>query len=1013
MNKFFCLILVSCLLLSEKNQAQSTFPTNGAANPKHTLFAVINCSLHVDFENVIPNATLLIQDGNLLQVGEKVSVPKEAVVIDAAGKHVYPTFIEMYSNLGMPEIKSQGRGSFGPQMESNTKGAYHWNQAVKPETEAHKLYHVDENGADELRKLGFGTALTFQKDGIVRGSATLVALNGLNENEGILKDRVAAMYSFRKGSSTQDYPESLMGSIALLRQTFYDVIWYNETKEKKEYNASLEALFKLVNLPSIFEVNSKLSAMRADKIGDEFKIPFIIKGVGDEYQRINELRASNLKFIIPLNFPEALDVEDPYDAEMVSLNELKHWEMAPANAAFLQNAGIPFAFTSSDLKDKKIFYKNLRKAIKYGLSEKNALKALTLTPAQLLGIESIAGSLKQGMPANFFISSKNIFEESSTILETWVSGQRFIYSDLNKPETKGEYEFNLEGKKYKAEINGDKDNPSLSIYFQDTTKTKCNFNLKNSLVTISFQKDSATEFRLSGSLDANTKNISGKAQNKEGNWSEFYLNFKKTLKDNEEKKDEKSSQKLEIGEVFYPFTSYGKPEKEENLISRYKNRLGAILIKDITIWTNEAEGILKEQDVYVVDGKIVRIADNIQAPTEAFAKIIDGKGKHLTPGIIDEHSHIAINEGVNEGTQASTAEVRIGDVINAEDVNIYRQLAGGVTTVQQLHGSANPIGGQSSLIKLRWGLSPEQMKYEGADGFIKFALGENVKQSNWGEMSRVRFPQTRMGVEQVYYDHFIKAKEYDKKWREFEASKDKNKIKPRKDLELDALAEILKSKRFITCHSYVQSEINMLMHVADSMGFKVNTFTHILEGYKVADKMKKHGVAASTFADWWAYKMEVMDAIPYNASILHKMGVITAINSDDAEMARRLNQEAAKSVKYGGLSEEEALKLVTLNPAKMLHIDDKVGSIKAGKVADLVIWSDHPLSVNAKVEKTLIDGIIYYDSEEDLRLREQNRAERARIVSKMMAEKNKGFKLEKPIRKKVQLYHCDTKEGED
>jgi len=270
-----------------------------------------------------------------------------------------------------------------------------------------------------------------------------------------------------------------------------------------------------------------------------------------------------------------------------------------------------------------------------------------------------------------------------------------------------------------------------------------------------------------------------------------------------------------------------------------------------------------------------------------------------------------------------------------------------------------------------------------------------------------------MGVEQVYYDNFIRAKEYDAKQKAFSLLSDKEKLKAnpfRRDLELEALAEIVNKKRFITCHSYVQSEINMLMHVADSMGFTVNTFTHILEGYKVADKMKKHGVGASTFSDWWAYKMEVMDAIPYNAALLNKMGVVTAINSDDAEMGRRLNQEAAKAIKYGGLTEEEALKLVTLNPAKLLHIDNKVGSVKVGKQADLVLWSDNPLSVYAKVEKTIIDGLIYYDNEEDLKLRADIQKERARIIQKMINEKKGGAPTQKPSGKKPKLYECDSVE---
>ncbi|HRC33849.1 MAG TPA: amidohydrolase family protein, partial [Bacteroidia bacterium] len=369
-----------------------------------------------------------------------------------------------------------------------------------------------------------------------------------------------------------------------------------------------------------------------------------------------------------------------------------------------------------------------------------------------------------------------------------------------------------------------------------------------------------------------------------------------------------------------------------------------VVIKNTTVWTNESDGNLINTDVLIKNGKIALVGKNINEPG---AEVIDGTEKHLTAGIIDEHSHIAVSGAVNECTQSVTAEVRIADVIDCEDVNIYRQLAGGVTSSHLLHGSCNPVGGQTQLIKLRYGLSSEELKFANWPGFIKFALGENVKQSNAGDNNTSRYPQTRMGVEQTYYNAFTRALDYQKAIKSFNAlsTADRLKAKPvRKDLELDALAEIINGKRFITCHSYVQSEINMLMHVADSFHFQVNTFTHILEGYKVADKMKAHGAGASSFSDWWAYKYEVYEAIPYNGKILHDVGVTVAYNSDDAEMARRLNQEAAKAVKYGGVSEQEAWKFVTLNPAKLLHVDDKVGSIKVGKDADVVLWSDNPLS---------------------------------------------------------------------
>jgi imidazolonepropionase-like amidohydrolase len=430
------------------------------------------------------------------------------------------------------------------------------------------------------------------------------------------------------------------------------------------------------------------------------------------------------------------------------------------------------------------------------------------------------------------------------------------------------------------------------------------------------------------------------------------------------------------------------------------------LFKKATVWTNEEEGILSSTDVLVDHGRIIGIGQDLN---DKDARIIDARGKHLTSGIIDEHSHIAL-KSVNEKAQSITSEVRMKDVLDAEDINIYRQLAGGVTAAQLLHGSANPIGGQSAIIKFRWGEDASGLLIEDADPFIKFALGENVKQSNWGERYAIRFPQTRMGVEQVMVDGFTRARAYQEAWEKYENLNKKEKEitpRPRKDLELEALAEILEGKRFITCHSYVQSEINMLIEVAEQFGFRINTFTHILEGYKVADKILEHGAGASSFSDWWAYKYEVREAIPYNAALMNEVGVVTAINSDDAEMARRLNQEAAKTIKYGGVSEEDAWKMVTLNPAKLLHLDHRMGSIREGKDADLVLWSDNPLSVYARAEKTMVDGIFYYDIEKDKEKREWIRGERARLIGGMSASKNKGEKTEKPEKKYKHLWHCD------
>lgn len=1012
MFKRIILAAVISIVYVKNISAQTTFPSNGAPNPVHTIFAFTNAAIHTDYENTISNGILIIQDGKVLAAAEKAAIPQNAVVYDLKGKHIYPSFIDLYSTFGLPEsviIKDTKKP--GPPSEIK-KGAYGWNPAIKADADAYREFTYNKEKADELKKSGIGVVLTSSKEGIVRGSGTLVNLSNQKENELIIKDKAAGFYSFSKGSSPEQYPGSLTGAIALLRQTYYDAKWYKENSNKTEYNISLDALNNLIPLPAIFEANDKYNALRAAKVGKEFGVKYIIKAGGNEYQRISEIQETYSKYILPVNYPDAPDVEDPLDAEEISLAELKHWELAPTNAAEFEKNGIQFCFTAYDLKEKNQFLSNIRKAIRYGLSEKAALKALTANPASFIGQSANIGALKPDMYANFFISNKNIFEDDAVIYQHWSNGQPSVYEDIAMPDIRGNYRLvTNEGKLFDVIINGELSKPSGTIKM-DTTRRKLSIAFKNDLAAISFNQDSVNTARLNANYNEQQKSFIGKGQWANGEWFDFTMNF--TSADTSKSKTPDAKKKPETGKVYYPFCAYGEslPESDgvfKDAFNKFKNRYSAILIKNATIWTNEGDSLLKDQDVYVVEGKIVRIAPNIDAPKLAFAKIIDAKGMHLTPGIIDEHSHIALSGGVNEWAQASSAEVRMGDVINPEDINIYRQLSGGVTSAQLLHGSANPVGGQSQIIKLRWGYGPEEMKYEKAPGFIKFALGENVKQGN-GPGSN-RFPQTRMGVEQTYIDIFTRAREYKKQLDEFAKTSAKQKgivVSPRKDIELDAIVEILDSKRFITCHSYVQSEINMLMHVADSFHFKINTFTHILEGYKVADKMKAHGASASTFADWWAYKMEVMEAIPYNAALLTKMGVNSCINSDDAEMGRRLNQEAAKSIKYGGLTETEALKLVTLNPAKALHIDDKVGTIKVGKVADLVLWTDNPLSIYAKVDKTIIDGQIYFDREEDKKLREEIKKEKARLVNKLIIEKQKGGKTVRPSGKKPHLYHCDT-----
>ncbi len=458
-------------------------------------------------------------------------------------------------------------------------------------------------------------------------------------------------------------------------------------------------------------------------------------------------------------------------------------------------------------------------------------------------------------------------------------------------------------------------------------------------------------------------------------------------------------------EANFPLGAYGRDELPE--------QHAAVVMTHATVWTCAGDGILQDASVLIENGKITAVGTNIDVPPNALS--IDCRGKHITPGIIDCHSHIATDGGINEGTQVITAEVRIGDFIDADDISIYRQLAGGVTTANILHGSANPIGGQNQVIKMKWGASPAQLKFKEAPAGIKFALGENVKQSNWAN-SNGRYPQTRMGVDEIINDAFERAKTYAREKSQWQS--DQSTPPPRVDLEMEALVEILNGQRWIHCHSYKQSEISALIRTCERHGVTIGTFQHVSEGYKVADQIAQHGGMGSAFADWWAYKFEVYDAIPYNGALMHQAGVTVSFNSDNAEMGRRLNLEAAKAVKYGNVSPEDALKFVTLNPAIQLRIDQYVGSLQPGKSADLVVWSTQPLSSYAKCEQTWIDGRRYFDLQEDLEFRERDATRHAALVQQVIASSAEQLKPGERDRSQLQLWprhdiYCHHHHGHD
>lgn len=999
-------LLIACgvFLFTKSVLAQPTFPENGISDPRHGYYAFTNATIVKDATTTLTNATMVIRDGKIVAVGTNLKVPAGAVEVNCTGKYIYPSFIDIYANYGIPVPQRQQNGGGGfnfaqiQQLESNQKGPYGWNQALKSDVDAYRVFTVDDSKAKPLREAGFGSVLSHVHDGIARGTGTFVTLSTEKENLVILKDRASANYSFSKGTSSQSYPGSMMGSIALLRQTFLDAQWYRNKPVAEGLNLTLQSWNNNLSLPQIFEANDKWNDLRADKIGDEFGVQYIIKAGQNEYQRIREMKASNATFILPLNFPQAMDVEDPNDARFVSLSDMLHWELAPTMPAAFEKAGIPFCLTTSDLRDVKTFWTNLRTAINYGLSETAALNALTKTPATVLGVYNMVGSIDAGKVANFLITSGPIFNERTTIHQNWVQGNKYIVKDDNWSDPRGKYKLvlNTPGGPVNYVLDF-KSNISASLIGKDTVTSKFYFDGRQVRINVAPERTMPGEnFRLSGMVG--NEGWSGLGQDSLGRSFTWTATFDQPTT---QKPDSIRPRKPigQLGKVLYPFLPFGWTEDQQP-------KQETILIKNATVWTNEKDGVLQNSDVLIKNGKIAGVGKNL---SENGARIIDGTGKHVTAGIIDEHSHIAASS-INEGGQSVTSEVRIGDNLNPDDINIYRQLSGGVTSSHILHGSANTIGGQTQLIKLRWGADDEDLKFKDAAPFIKFALGENVKRSPFalGNSSmNNRYPDTRMGVNELLIDAFSRAKDYKKQWANYNNAKDKKGLTPpRRDLELDALVEILDNKRFITCHSYVQSEILGAMDVADKMGYHYNTFTHILEGYKVAKEMKEHGANASTFSDWWAYKMEVEDAIPYNAAIMQKVGLNVAINSDDAEQARRLNQEAGKIVKYGGVTEEEALKMVTLNPAKMLHVDDKVGSLKAGKDGDVVVWSDNPLSIYAKALYTIVDGTVYFDREKDGQMQKMVDGERNRLVKKMVAEKRSGAPVTPPQPSYQIMFSC-------
>lgn len=939
---------------------------------------------------------VVVRNERIVAIGKDVAIPAGARTIDLGGNTVYAGLIDAFTEMSVSRTDRSAR---------------YWNSQIRPANRVADSFSVDTSLNATLRKQGVGARLVTPAGGIIKGFGGIVLTSNQSSRFSMLKRDVtqhARLTASRNSERT--YPNSPMGAVALARQSMYDSQWYRQawqaaaadpTLSRPEHNVDLLALTEVHGrqIPLVIDTSNEQFFLRADRFAREFGLNLIVHGSGNEYRRLKDIAATGRSVILPVNFPKPPNVGTLEAALNVTTESLMHWDLAPENPKRLADAGVRFAFCSNGLDDRGKFLTQIRKAVDRGLHPDAALRALTSFPAKLFGVDDQIGTVEPGRLANLVVTDGPLFDSKTKIVESWVAGERFEFSPAPERDATGTWSLTVEEgrksfpKRLRVIIKGDNKlsgSVSAKIEGEDKQIDLGRLVLNGTRLSVTFRSDDLGESGVAQLTTVlNPESTHGTGNLVLPNGQRLPVRLAKEPAPEEESDDESSKDDDQKSDkpakasfaVNYPLGAFG--------LAAIPTRPQRVLFRNATVWTCGKRGTLEQADVLVIGGVITRVGPKLKVPQDTH--VIDASGMHLTPGLIDCHSHFATDGGVNESGQAITAEVRIGDFIDCDDINIYRQLAGGVTSSNILHGSANPIGGQNQVVKLRWGAGDEALKFSEAPGGIKFALGENVKQSNWGDEFTTRYPQTRMGVEQIFRDDFRAAKEYAARWREWKQRREG--LPPRRDLELDAIVEILEGKRWIHCHSYRQDEILSLIRVLDDHGIQIGTFQHILEGYKVADAMAKHGAMGSAFSDWWAYKFEVYDAIPYAGALMHNAGVVVSFNSDDRELARHLNHEAAKAIKYGSVSPEEAFKFVTLNPAKQLRIDKYVGSIEPGKHADLVLWSGSPLSTMSRCEQTWVDGRKYFDRQTDRKLRDRNHRIRTVLIQKIL---DSGEPMRKP-----------------
>jgi imidazolonepropionase-like amidohydrolase len=957
-------------------------------------FAIKDARVVTVSGGVLERATVVVEHGLITAVAPDAPIPPEAWVVDGTGMTVYPGLIDALTTVGQKQEPAPtagapgGRGGGNPFAQQGPEirgpedrpGATPWKRAAE-----------DADPADERlekwRMAGFTTVISSPEAGFFPGQASALNTAGAEGDAMVVEPSVAQRVSFSSGRG-RSFPGSLMGAIAYVRQVFLDVDHYARAfevygadpsgLERPEFDRTLEPLraARTAALPVLLPGDDAASIRRSLRLAAELGLPAVIYGGRQGYAVAPELAAAGVPVVVSVDWPEPQKVRDP-DAD-VAVRDLLDFELAPTTPAELHAAGVPFAWSSQGAASATEALEGIRKAVDSGLAPESALEAATLGAARVFGLDDRLGSVEVGKIANLVLASDYPWAEGAEIGAVFVDGRRFAKREDAEP----------------------KEAPSVDVTGTWELTVQTPRGERESKAELKMAEDGKVTGEVTGE-GGTTRIESGRV---EGDAVTLELSFAAgprtmTATYTGTVEGESMTGSVSMGPMTGEFTAQRTVGAATQLAGagstaaeaptgpkiRWSEVTGldgpyldapVIAIENVDILTMGPAGTIEDGTVLIRDGKIAAVGKDVRVPNGA--ERIDGTDRWLIPGIIDAHSHIAVEGQVNEGSLAVTSMVGIEDVLDPTDISIYRALAGGVTAANVLHGSANPIGGKNQVIKLRWGADAEGLKLAGAPKGIKFALGENPKRSNnsGGPGATQRFPATRMGVMDVIRQVFVDAREYQAAWDEHEAAlgAGRRAIPPRRDLKLEALVEILEGERLVHCHSYRADEILQMLRLAEEMGFRITTLQHVLEGYRVADEIAAHGAGASTFSDWWGYKVEAYGAIPHNAAIMTRRGVLVSINSDDAEEMRHLNLEAAKTMKWGGLSAEEALALVTINPAKQLGIDSRVGSIEKGKDADLVLYQGHPLSAYSKVEKTFVDGKVYFDVEGD-RARRQRIAE--------------------------------------